>query len=81
MISSFINLKYTVYIRKNPQIMMIMERSAARISMSSDSPNPVFGFWNDQVSLVFALLGESPVEFKDGGPWEVISGIDPGPMR
>ena len=42
-----------------------------------DLLNMVFGFWNDQVSLVFALLGESPVEFKDGGPWEVISGIEP----
>ena len=42
-----------------------------------DLLNMVFGFWNNQVSLVFALLGESPVEFKDGGPWEVISGIEP----
>ena len=37
----------------------------------------VFGFWNNQVSLVFALLGESPVDFKDGGPWDVISDIEP----
>jgi hypothetical protein len=39
--------------------------------------NMVFGFWNHQVSLVFALLGESPVEFKGGGPWEVVSEIEP----
>ena len=32
----------------------------------------VFGFWNNQVSLVFALLGESPVDVKDDGPWDVI---------
>ncbi len=37
----------------------------------------VFGFWNDQVSLVFGLLGQSPVEFKNGGPWGVIAGIEP----
>ena len=37
----------------------------------------VFGFWNNQVSLVFALLKESPVNFKGGGPWGVISGIEP----
>lgn len=42
-----------------------------------DLLNMVFGFWNNQVSLVFALLEESPVEFKDGGPWDVISGIEP----
>lgn len=37
----------------------------------------VFGFWNNQVSLVFALLGQSPVNFKDGGPWAVIERIEP----
>ncbi len=37
----------------------------------------VFGFWNNQVSLVFSLLGQSPVNFKGGGPWGVISGIEP----
>jgi hypothetical protein len=42
-----------------------------------DLLNMVFGFWNNQIALVFALLGESPVEFKDGGPWTVISGIEP----
>lgn len=42
-----------------------------------DLLNMVFGFWNNQVSLVFALLKESPVEFKGGGPWDVISGIEP----
>ena len=28
----------------------------------------VFGFWNNQISLVFAMLGQSPVSFKGGGP-------------
>ena len=37
----------------------------------------VFGFWNNQISLVFALLGQSPVQFKGGGPWAVIEGIEP----
>ena len=37
----------------------------------------VFGFWNSQVSLVFSLLGQSPVNFKNGGPWAVIVGIEP----
>ncbi len=37
----------------------------------------VFGFWNNQVSLVFAMLGQSPVGFKGGGPWGVIEGIEP----
>jgi hypothetical protein len=37
----------------------------------------VFGFWNHQVSLVFAMLGQSPVSFKGGGPWGVIQGIEP----
>lgn len=37
----------------------------------------VFGFWNYQVSLVFAMLGESPVTFKGGGPWAVINRIEP----
>ncbi len=37
----------------------------------------VFGFWNNQVSLVFSLLGESPVAFKNGGPWGVIQTIEP----
>ena len=27
----------------------------------------VFGFWNNQISLVFAMLGQSPVSFKGGG--------------
>ncbi len=42
-----------------------------------DLLNMVFGFWNNQVSLVFALLGQSPVNFKGGGPWAVIEGIEP----
>lgn len=37
----------------------------------------VFGFWNNQVSLVFAMFGQSPVNFKGGGPWGVIAGIEP----
>lgn len=37
----------------------------------------VFGFWNNQVNLVFALLGQSPVDFKGGGPWGVIEQIEP----
>ena len=37
----------------------------------------VFGFWNNQISLVFALLGQSPVSFKGGGPWGVIQNLEP----
>jgi hypothetical protein len=37
----------------------------------------VFGFWNNQISLVFSMLGQSPVYFKGGGPWGVIEGIEP----
>ncbi|HAQ3903748.1 hypothetical protein IV357_10900 [Enterococcus faecium] len=37
----------------------------------------VFGFWNKQISLVFSMLGQSPVNFKGGGPWGVIEGIEP----
>lgn len=37
----------------------------------------VFGFWNNQISLVFSMLGQSPVSFKGGGPWGVIEGIEP----
>lgn len=37
----------------------------------------VFGFWNNQVSLVFALLGQSPVTFKSGGPWAVVESVEP----
>ena len=42
-----------------------------------DLLNMVFGFWNNQAGLVFGLLGQSPVEFKNGGPWGIISGIEP----
>lgn len=35
----------------------------------------VFGFWNNQISLIFDLLGQSPDAFKGGGPWNVIAGI------
>lgn len=37
----------------------------------------VFGFWNNQISLVFAMLGQSPVNFKGGTPWNTISKIEP----
>lgn len=37
----------------------------------------VFGFWNNQISLVFAMLGQSPVDFKGGGPWTAIEAINP----
>lgn len=37
----------------------------------------VFGFWNNQISLVFSMLGQSPVNFKGGGPWGIIVGIEP----
>ena len=37
----------------------------------------VFGFWNNQVSLVFAMLSQSPVDFKGGDPWAIIEGIEP----
>lgn len=37
----------------------------------------VFGFWNHQVSLVFSMLGQSPVHFKGGGPWQVVERIEP----
>lgn len=37
----------------------------------------VFGFWNNQVSLVFSMLGQSPVNFKGGGPWQVVGSIEP----
>ena len=29
----------------------------------------VFGFWNNQIGMIFALLGQSPTTFKGGGPW------------
>ena len=37
----------------------------------------VFGFWNNQISLVCTMLGQSPVNFKGGGPWAIIEGIEP----
>ena len=37
----------------------------------------VFGFWNNQISLVFSMLGQSPVDFKGGSPWAVVEGIQP----
>ena len=37
----------------------------------------VFGFWNNQTGMIFALLGQSPTTFKGGGPWKVIMDIEP----
>lgn len=37
----------------------------------------VFGFWNNQISMIFAMLGQSPVAFKGGGPWSAIEAINP----
>lgn len=37
----------------------------------------VFGFWNNQVGLVFSMLGQSPVNFKGGGPWQIVESIEP----
>lgn len=37
----------------------------------------VFGFWNNQVGLVFSMLGQSPVSFKGGGPWAAIESVQP----
>ena len=37
----------------------------------------VFGFWNNQVSLVFAMLGQTPMNFKGGGPWDAIQRVKP----
>ena len=42
-----------------------------------DLLNVIFAFWNNQVSLAFALLGQSPTAFKDGKPWDVIEGLEP----
>lgn len=42
-----------------------------------DLLNAIFAFWNNQISLVFELLGQSPTAFKGGGPWGVIEGIEP----
>ena len=35
----------------------------------------VLGFWNNQINLVFSLLGQSPVSFKGGGPWAVVENL------
>ena len=37
----------------------------------------VFGFWNNQINLVFSMLGQTPMAFKGGSPWFVIQGIQP----
>lgn len=51
-------------------IFKLGEKILARLEM-------VFGFWNNQVGLVFALLGQSPVTFKGGGPWQIVESIEP----
>ena len=35
----------------------------------------MFGFWNNQISLVFAMLGQSPVSFKGVGELRPRNGI------
>ena len=42
-----------------------------------DLLNAIFAFWNNQISLVIELLGQSPTAFKGGGPWGIITGIEP----
>lgn len=42
-----------------------------------DLLNAIFAFWNNQISLVFELLGQSPTAFKGGGSWSIIEGIEP----
>lgn len=42
-----------------------------------DLLNAIFAFWNNQISLVFELLGQSPTTFKGSGPWGIIVGIEP----
>ena len=37
----------------------------------------VFGFWNNQIGLVFSMLGQSPAHFKGGGPWSIVERIEP----
>lgn len=37
----------------------------------------VVAFWNDKIDMVFALLGQSPVSFKEGGPWAIVEQIEP----
>ena len=37
----------------------------------------VLAFWNNQINLVFSLLGQSPVSFKGGGPWAVVESLQP----
>lgn len=37
----------------------------------------VFGFWNNQVSLVFELLGQSLPGSKEAGPGGSLKGLNP----
>ena len=37
----------------------------------------IFGFWNNQVGLIFDLLGQSPTTFKGGGPWAIVERVEP----
>lgn len=39
--------------------------------------NMVFAFWNNQIGLIFNLLGESPTTFKGGTAWATIERVEP----
>lgn len=39
--------------------------------------NMVFGFWNNQISMIFSLLGQSPLTFKGGTAWAVVERVEP----
>lgn len=39
--------------------------------------NMVFGFWNNQVGLIFELLGQSPISFKSGTAWAIVERVEP----
>lgn len=39
--------------------------------------NMVFGFWNNQIGMIFSLLGESPITFKGGTAWEIVERVEP----
>ena len=39
--------------------------------------NLVFGFWNNQIGIIFDLLGQSPTTFKGGGPWAIVERVEP----
>lgn len=39
--------------------------------------NMVFGFWNNQIGMIFSLLSESPTTFKGGAAWAIIERVEP----